>query len=318
MAGRIAEDCPLCRYSEARSLFHCTDRLYATTAKSFLVVECVKCKFLRLYPRPSGDELAAYYPAGYWFQPHDAASQAAEIYRRLVLQDHVRFVDSSLRRAKLTGPVLDVGPSGGLLARLLRDRGRKVVGLDNSREAASIAWRVNGVPVVAGDLLTAPFAEGSFAAVTMFHVLEHVEEPGLFLDAARHLLKPGGRLIVQVPNAASWQFLILGEAWNGLDVPRHLWNFRDTDLEWLLRDRGFNVFRRKHFSLRDNPAGLATSIAPWLDPMSRRVRKVPESAVMTMVKNLAYLALTVACLPFAALEAACRAGSTIMIEAEPK
>ncbi|MCX6594997.1 MAG: class I SAM-dependent methyltransferase [Acidobacteria bacterium] len=314
----MEEECPLCHYGQARSLFHCTDRLYGTTNKSFLVVECVKCKFLRLFPRPTGEELAGYYPTGYWFQPHDAASQAAEVYRRLVLADHVQFVETALRRSKLTGPVLDVGPSGGLLARLLRDRGRKVVGLDKSAEAAGIAWRVNGVPVVAGDLLAAPFAEGSFAAVTMFHVLEHVEQPGEFLDAARRLLKPGGRLVVQVPNAASWQFLILGEAWNGLDVPRHLWNFRDTDLEWLLRDRGFTVRRRKHFSLRDNPAGLATSIAPSLDPMSRRVRKVPESTAVAVLKNLAYLALTLACLPFAALEAACRAGSTIMIEAEPK
>ncbi len=314
----MTEECPLCRYGEARSLFHCADRLYGTTTKSFLVVECVKCKFLRLFPRPVGEELASYYPSGYWFQPHDAASQAAEIYRRVVLTDHVQFVDAALRRTKLTGPVLDVGPSGGLLARLLRDRGRKVVGLDNSAEAAGIAWRVNGVPVVAGDLLAAPFAEGSFAVVTMFHVLEHVEQPGEFLDAARRLLKPGGRLIVQVPNAASWQFLILGEAWNGLDVPRHLWNFRDSDLEWLLRDRGFTVLRRKHFSLRDNPAGLATSLAPWLDPMSRRVRKVPESTPVALMKNLAYLALTLICLPFAALEAVCRAGSTIMIEAEPK
>ena len=299
-------------------MFHCTDRLYGTTTKSFLVVECVKCKFLRLFPRPSGEELSGYYPSGYWFQPHDAASQAAEIYRRLVLTDHVQFVESALRRSKLAGPVLDVGPSGGLLARLLRDRGRKVVGLDNSQEAADIAWRINGVPVVAGDLLQAPFAEGSFAMVTMFHVLEHVEQPGAFLEAARRLLRPGGRLIVQVPNAASWQFLILGEAWNGLDVPRHLWNFRDSDLEWLLRDRGFNVVRRKHFSLRDNPAGLATSLIPSLDPMSRRIRQVPESTTVALLKNLAYLALTVACLPFAALEAVCRAGSTIMIEAEPK
>ena len=42
----------------------------------------------------------------------------------------------------------------------------------------------------------------------------------------------------------------------------------------LLDHCGFEIVRRKHFSLRDNPAGLASSLAPGLDPMARRVRKV--------------------------------------------
>ena len=45
------------------------------------------------------------------------------------------------------------------------------------------------------------------------------------------LLKPDGRLIVQVPNAACWQFLLFGERWNGIDVPRHLIDFRMSDLD---------------------------------------------------------------------------------------
>ena len=58
------------------------------------------------------------------------------------------------------------------------------------------------------------------AAITMFHVLEHLYEPASYLDAAHKLLRPDGRLVVQVPNAACWQFLLFGERWNGIDVPR--------------------------------------------------------------------------------------------------
>ena len=137
------------------------------------------------------------------------------------------------------------------------------------------------------------------------------------LAAARELLAPGGRLIVQTPNAACWQFLLLGERWNGLDIPRHLLNFKERDLLNLLEHCGYEVLRVKRFSLRDNPAGLATSLAPWLDPMSRRVRRLPESPAFKLVKDGLYLLLTLACLPFAALEAACGAGSTVMIEARP-
>jgi hypothetical protein len=152
----------------------------------------------------------------------------------------------------------------------------------------------------------------------MFHVLEHLFDPVAYLEAARDLLLPGGRLVVQVPNAACWQCLLLGENWSGIDVPRHLINFRARDLEILLDRCGFQVLRTKYFSLRDNPAGLATSLAPGLDPMARRVRRVSESSRRKLAKDLAYLALVLASLPFTMIEAACRSGSTVMIEARKK
>ncbi len=152
----------------------------------------------------------------------------------------------------------------------------------------------------------------------MFHVLEHLYDPASYLDAARELLRPDGRLIIQVPNAACWQFLLFGERWNGVDVPRHLINFRLSDVDALLDHCGFEVLRHKHFSLRDNPAGMATSIAPSLDPMARRLRGVPETPNERLWKDLAYLGLVVASVPFTLFEAACRAGSTIMVEARKK
>ena len=152
----------------------------------------------------------------------------------------------------------------------------------------------------------------------MFHVLEHLHDPRAYLEAARALLKPAGALVVQVPNAACWQFRLLGAEWTGLDVPRHLIDFRARDLEALLELCGFEVVRRKYFSLRDNPAGLASSLAPWLDPMARRVRRVPESGAAKLAKDLVYLALVAAALPFTLLEAACGAGSTVMMEARKR
>jgi SAM-dependent methyltransferase len=149
----------------------------------------------------------------------------------------------------------------------------------------------------------------------MFHVVEHLYDPRRYLSAARDLLAPEGRLIVQVPNAASWQCRMLGGAWNGMDVPRHLFDYRDSDIEKLLANDGFEVIRRKYFSLRDNPAGLASSLAPSLDPMARRVRRIAEGGGARLIKDLVYLALTLAAVPFAALEAACGAGSTVMVEA---
>ncbi len=311
--------CLLCGGAAATELFRASDRLYRSTAKMFAVVRCDGCGLMRLDPQPPPAELARYYPADYWFSPDEsAAARVEEAYRRVVLRDHVAFVEGALRAAGAAGPLLDAGCGGGLFAGVLRERGRAALGLDISPRAAAVAWRQQGVPAVCGLLPDAPFRAGSCAAVTMFHVLEHLADPRPHLAAAHALLAPAGRLIVQVPNAACWQFRLLGRAWNGIDVPRHLYDFRAEDLERLLASCGFEVARRKFFSLRDNPAGFASSVAPALDPMARRVRGVSESPGAKLARDLIYFAILAAALPFTAVEAACRAGSTVMMEARKR
>jgi SAM-dependent methyltransferase len=246
-----------------------------------------------------------------------------QAYRRFVLRDHLKFVERALREGEEDGIVLDVGCGGGLFLKMLAERRAKrrvnhYVGLDFSLDAADAAWRCNGVPAVCASLTHAPLPPSSCAAITMFHVLEHLYDPASYLEAAHRLLRPDGRLIVQVPNAACWQFLLFGERWNGIDVPRHLIDLRASDLETLLDTCGFEILRAKHFSLRDNPAGMATSLAPDLDPMARRVRGGQESPAGKLWKDLIYTALTAISAPFTLLEAACRAGSTIMVEARKK
>ena len=313
------EPCPACDAPRAKVLFESTDLLYGTTDRVFRVVECVRCRLIRLAPWPTPLELRDYYPETYWFSPrHSTADSLEDLYRRFVLGDHVRFVRRALENAGGEGPVLDVGCGGGLFLRMLAERGVRVVGLDFSLDAAAVAWRKNRVPAVCATLSRAPIAPESCAVITMFHVLEHLYNPGGYIDAARELLQPEGRLVVQVPNAACWQFLLFGERWNGIDVPRHLINFKESDLAGLLTNCGFEIVRRKHFSWRDNPAGLATSLAPSLDPMARRNRHSSDSPRVKFFKDLVYLMLVGASVPFTIVEAACYAGSTIMFEARKK
>lgn len=311
--------CLICGSSDAAPILRGSDRLYRTTGREFCVVECSSCGLLRLDPQPAPDELGQYYPENYWFSPDSsAAGRMEEAYRRLVLRDHVQFAARAMRSSGARGPLLDAGCGGGLFLGMMRERGFHVLGLDYSRDAAAIAWKRQQAPSVCAVLDHAPFRPGSLGAITMFHVLEHLYDPRAYLEAARGLLEPEGRLVVQVPNASCWQFKLLGGAWNGIDVPRHLFDYRARDLEKLLESSGFRVLRRKFFSLRDNPAGLASSLAPGLDPMARRVRRIAESGAARMAKDLAYLALTVAALPFTLAEAAARSGSSVMIEARPR
>ncbi|HUI55440.1 MAG TPA: class I SAM-dependent methyltransferase [Bryobacteraceae bacterium] len=308
--------CVVCGCDRITPLFQASDRLYRTTRREFAVVRCGECGLVRLDPQPLPEELREYYPGNYWFALDQSfVSRLEETYRRAVLTGYVRFVEGALRSSIARGPLLDVGCGGGLFLGMMRKRGYRVIGLDFSREAASVAWRQQQAPAVAGDLERAPLRAGSVAGIVMSHVLEHVYDPRAYLAAARDLLAPDGRLVVNVPNAASWQFRLLGRSWNGVDVPRHLFDYRDSDVERLLQACGFEVVRRRYFSLRDNPAGLATSLAPGMDPMARRVRRIRERSMTRLAKDVAYLALVVAALPFTILEAAWHAGSTVMIEA---
>ena len=61
--------CPVCGDSGSRTLFEATDRLYQTTDRTFAIVECGRCRLIRLSPQPGAAELGAYYPDTYWFSP---------------------------------------------------------------------------------------------------------------------------------------------------------------------------------------------------------------------------------------------------------
>lgn len=305
--------CPRCDSEVYTTLFRGTDRLYGTTNRYFNVVECSSCALLRLDPQPSPEDLKHFYPETYWWEEApSSAGRLAELYRQFVLRDHVGFVSRAIRQP---GPVLDIGCGGGSFLHAIEKHGHAVFGSDISPKAARTAHAQYGIPATCASLPDLPFHAGSFSVITMFHVLEHLADPLAALEATWRLLTPGGRLVVQVPNAACWQMLLLGERWSGLDIPRHLIDFRAEDLEGLLEHCGFEVRRRKYFSLRDNPAGLATSLCPSLDPVARKVRKVREGAAGELLKNLLYFGLVVASAPLTLLEAAGSAGSTIMIEA---
>ena len=77
----------------------------------------------------------------------------------------------------------------------------------------------------------------------IWHVLEHLHDPKGALLEARRILRPGGRLVVAVPNFSSLQARWAGAAWFHLDLPRHLWHFPLAALRRLLADCGFEIRR---------------------------------------------------------------------------
>jgi SAM-dependent methyltransferase len=244
-------------------------------------------------------------------------------YRRIILRDHIACVMAAASNiATVKGPLrlLDVGCGNGTLLKLLQRRGFDVFGYESSDEAARIA-NDEGVNVVSGETLeTAEFGAASLDIVTLFHVMEHVPEPRAILAEVRRILRPSGRILVQVPNIESWQSKLCGARWYGLDVPRHIINYSSYSIRRLLLDCGFRIRRVRHFNLRDNAAAFASSISPGLDPMSRCVRasrhRRREPAPVAWAKHAVYVALVAAVYPLVVAESVCGAGGTLMLEAE--
>jgi SAM-dependent methyltransferase len=311
--------CPGCGSAQVRTLCSGEDFLYHSTERTFLFVECEECHMARLYPRPEPEEVRRYYPAALTeSEPTCPSGKLGRFAQRVLMHGLVQFVRQAIRRVPWDGPVLDVGCGTGRFLRELNLPPQRLVGLDFSVDAAAEAWACNAVPAVCGAMTSAPFAAGVFSAITMFQVLEHLYDPSAYLLAAARLLHAEGRLIVQVPNAAAWQFLLFGERWSGLDMPRHLLLFHARDLDNLLDFCGFEVVRRKRFSLPDDPAMLVTSLVPGLNPRVRRVRGVEENEAAAIVKHLLFGLLWLLAVPFAAIESACRGGASLIVEARLK
>jgi SAM-dependent methyltransferase len=91
--------------------------------------------------------------------------------------------------------------------------------------------------------------------VIMFHVLEHLADPVAALQAVARRVKPGGTLILGIPNIASWQARVVGPAWMHLDAPRHLCHFSPRAIEQALRASGFRLDHLDFRSFEHDPVG---------------------------------------------------------------
>jgi 2-polyprenyl-3-methyl-5-hydroxy-6-metoxy-1,4-benzoquinol methylase len=185
------------------------------------------------------------------FAPIVAASDARVDARRVQI----------VRAARALGPgdrVLDLGCGRGAFVRRLHARtGADVLGVDAIRPAAprGTPWdgATPGARCVRGVLPHLPpevERHAPFAAVTLWHALEHDPAPRATLEWIRERLAPGGVLVVEVPDGASPLARRLGPAWAGHHTPRHVSLFEPASLRRLCERAGFEVrAQRRHGTL---------------------------------------------------------------------
>ena len=129
----------------------------------------------------------------------------------------------------------------------MRGRGWSVEGVDFDANAVRVACG-NGLKVCVGSVQEQCYETGSFDAITLNHVLEHVPDPLDTLRECNRLLRKGGLLYVATPNLRSWGHSLFKQDWRGLEPPRHLQIFTPSALSRLLAEAGFQVSEVKTHS----------------------------------------------------------------------
>ncbi len=219
------------------------------TGERFSVRQCSRCGLAATDPRVAN--LDRFYPAGYRRYGGATSWFLRVLYRRRVRQWARRFPTG--------GSALEVGCGDGWMLAMLRDHGWRVLGSERSADAARVAADVNGIPVVSGGLDEIPDGE-RFDLIILFQVLEHLAQPLDMLRRCSALLKPGGVVVVAVPNFASWQARLTGGSWFHLDVPRHQHHFSPEALDAALAMSGLRVIRTTWVSPEHDPYGWFQSL----------------------------------------------------------
>jgi 2-polyprenyl-3-methyl-5-hydroxy-6-metoxy-1,4-benzoquinol methylase len=178
-------------------------------------------------------------PLRWWQRAAGDGVRRSWLVRALVhLRQQIAFHEVPPREGG--GSLLDVGCGGGAFLDTMKQLGWRTCGVDPSPRAVDVA-RIKGHDVRLASAEDLPFAGGRFDLVQLNHVLEHTHSPRRALENARRELRPGGRLVLAVPNIGGVQARLFGRYWSGLDVPRHLYQFDARSLRRCLAEVGFRV-----------------------------------------------------------------------------
>ena len=137
--------------------------------------------------------------------------------------------------------LLDVGAAYGYAVAEARAAGWEAHGIEVSTAAAGEARATAAGRVIAADGLHSPFADASFDTVTLWDVLEHLENPRAAIAEMARLLRPGGRLVLTTGDVGSLAARVSGARWHLYTLPEHLFFFSRESLRVLLEAHGLSV-----------------------------------------------------------------------------
>ena len=236
------QNCPVCGSPHSTLKLKAKD--YTVSNEMFHIVTCDSCQLIYTNPRPAANEAGPYYRASAYISHSDTnegiVNKLYHAVRKFTLQSKTNWIESEKKGAK---ELLDIGCGNGHFLAAAKDKGWNITGLELDQETAARAAKLTGLPIAPSLKEIEP--EKQFQVITLWHVLEHVYEIDAYFEFFKNRLAPNGKLLLALPNAASFDANYFKEHWAAYDVPRHIYHFTPATISALAAKYGFTLKRSR-------------------------------------------------------------------------
>lgn len=235
------------RYNSDFPCYLCGDWDYRVLHRKdpFKVVKCKTCSLVYVTPRLDTDAILDLYGSDYWNSDRAMDYGYTDYLADSELYLHTFKMRSSVIDGywKTPGRVLDVGCAAGFFLKVMQDKGWEAHGLEVSDTVAEFGRTKLGLENLrTGSVDTlAELPRKHFDVITLWDVIEHLEDPAAALRNAHALLKDDGILVVETQNVESTYAYLLGSSWQHFKHEEHLYHFSPITLRKLLDKSGFHV-----------------------------------------------------------------------------
>lgn len=243
MTQIVHMECPLCGSSRLRHKFSCKDQF--ATGEEFEICSCDDCSFVFTQNIPDEKEIGRYYESPTYISHSDTnkgfINRCYHLVREIMLRRKASLVNSLVDNSKTR--LLDYGAGTGYFARAMQRLKWEVSAIEKSEQARQYSKEQFGFEMQPVEALDS-YEEGCFDVVTMWHVMEHIQNINEFWDELYRILDDNGIAVIALPNSASYDAQAYGEHWAAYDVPRHLWHFTPSTVMKFGRKHGFILERQ--------------------------------------------------------------------------
>lgn len=216
--------------------------------------ECKDCSFAWQFPvGRTADASKSFFQMAYKASGKVISPYFDPAWRKAIARLQVEYLNRFVRPSRL----IDIGAGAGFFAVEAASTGWEVVAVDPAIDPQTV--RAEGVTALAGG--TEEIRSGEFDLVTIWDVIEHVEQPYKLLTEAHRLLKKNGLLVIETGNYKSVE-RILGGCEHWIYQLDHRWYFSPDSLIYLLQQAGFDEIEVCSSVLRPNWTGSESYLGP--------------------------------------------------------
>ena len=229
--------CLVCGSTDLAVLLSAKDHL--VSGKNFVLKRCSVCGFTFTADPPDEKDIAKFYLSEDYISHSDKKQSLTDRVYHLARNYMLRKKYNLVRKVsgRKTGTLVDIGSGTGYFADYMNGNGWNVKGIELSEHAREYSISRFSLTVVSPSEVT-EIKDGSVDCVTLWHVLEHLYDPVMWLKEIRRILKDDGKCLIALPNIKSADAEWFGNEWAALDVPRHLWHFSSDTLPSFINVHG--------------------------------------------------------------------------------